>query len=105
LATGAEHVLGGITLCGEAAPVGNGERLGEAGNAGKKVILPGADCAFRQICVMYVWWRILWVSLLRANEVLDLVRCLVVHFVKEGLEAVQRQPLVGFVVGTQEFFF
>ena len=54
---------------------------------------------------MYVGWCILEVSLLRADEVLDLVRCLVVHFVKEGFEAVQRQPLVGDVVGMQEFFF
>ena len=39
------------------------------------------------------------------DEVLDLVQCLVVHFVKEGFEAAQHQPLVGFAVGTQEFFF
>ena len=54
---------------------------------------------------MYVWWCILEASLLGLDEVLDLVRCLVVHFVKEGFEALQRQPLVGFAVGAQVFFF
>jgi hypothetical protein len=87
------------------APVGNGERLGEAGHAGKKVILPGADCVFRRICVMYVGWCILEVSLLQVDEVLNLMQCLVVHFVKEGFEAAQRQSLVGDGVGMQEFFF
>ncbi len=89
----------------ESAPVGNEERLGEASHAREKVILSGADCAFRRICAMYVGWRILEVSLLQADEALNLVQCLFVHFVKEGFEAVQRQPLVGDVVGTQEFLF
>jgi hypothetical protein len=48
---------------------------------------------------------ILEASLLGLDEVLDLMQCLVVHFVKEGFEAPQRQPLVGFAVSAQEFFF
>jgi hypothetical protein len=39
LSTGAEHVEGGITLFGEAAPVRNGEGLREAGDAQEEVIL------------------------------------------------------------------
>ena len=54
---------------------------------------------------MYVRCCILEASLLGFDEVLDLVLCLVVHFVKEGFEAPQRQPLVGFAVGTHEFVF
>ena len=54
---------------------------------------------------MYGRWCILEVSLLQVDEVLDLVRCLVFHFVKEGFEAAQRQPLIGLAVGMQKFFF
>ena len=43
LSTGAEHVEGGITLLGEAAPVRNGEGLREAGVAREEVVFPGAD--------------------------------------------------------------
>ena len=54
---------------------------------------------------MYVRWCILEANLLQFDEVLDIARCLVVHFVKEGFETPKHQPLVGFAVGTQEFLF
>ena len=53
---------------------------------------------------MHVQWRVLEARLLPQDEFFNLVRCLVVHFVQEGFEAPNRQPLVDFVVGTQEFF-
>ena len=36
LATGVEHVQGGVTLCGEAAPVGDGEDLGRPAMPARK---------------------------------------------------------------------
>jgi hypothetical protein len=54
--TRAEHVEGGVALLGEAAPVCNGERLGEAGDAREEVIFQGAYRAFRRISAMHVWW-------------------------------------------------
>jgi hypothetical protein len=87
LSTGAEHVEGGITLFGEAAPVRNGEGLWEASDAQEEVIYPGAYHPFCQISVMHVQWSVLEVRLLPLDECFDLVRCLIVHFVQEGFEA------------------
>ena len=80
-------------------------RTWEAGDARKKVIFPGAYCAFCRICAMYVRWCILEASLLQFDDVFDIVRCLIVHFAKEGFETPQRQPLLGFAVGAQESLF
>ncbi len=102
--TRAEHVEGGIALLGEEAPVPNGEGLREAGNAREEVIFPGVYCLFRRISAMHVRWSVLEACLLPLDELFDLVRCHVVHFVQEGFEAPHRQPLVDFVVGVQEFF-
>jgi len=66
------------------APVHDGKGLGEASDAGKEVFFSGADRTFHRICAMYVWWCILEASLLGLDEVLDLVRCLVVHFATRG---------------------
>ena len=45
------------------------------------------------------------VLLLRLDESLNFMQCLVVHFVQEGFEAPHQQPLVCFVVWAQEFLF
>ena len=66
--TGAKHVEGGVALPGEAAPVCNGEGLGEAGDAREEVIFPGAYCAFRRISAMHVRRCVLEVSLLRLDD-------------------------------------
>ncbi len=87
LSTGAEHVEGGITLLGEAAPVRNGEGLREAGDAREEVIFPGAYRPFCRISAMHVRWSVLEARLLPLDDFFDLVRCLVVHFVQEGFEA------------------
>jgi hypothetical protein len=78
----AEHVEGGIALLGEAAPVRNGGGLEEASDACEEVIFPGAYRAFCRISAMHVRWCVLEASLLCLDEFLDLVRCLVVHFVQ-----------------------
>ena len=113
--TVAEHVEGGAALLGEAAPVCNGEGLEEAGDAREEVFFPGAYHAFRRIqdnddgrrhdSAMLVRQCVLEARLLRLDEFLDLMRCLIVHFVQEGFEALHRQPLICFVVCAQEFFF
>jgi hypothetical protein len=73
LATGAEHVEGGITLLGEAAPVRNGEGLWEGGDAREEVIFPGAYCPFCRISAMHVRWSVLEARLLPLDEFFDLV--------------------------------
>ena len=46
---------------------------------------------------MHVRRCVLEASLLRLDEFFDLVQCMVVHFVQEGIEAPTQQPLVCFV--------
>ena len=86
LMTRVEHVEGGVALLGEAAPVRNGEGLGEAGDAREEVIFPGAYHAFHRISAMHVRRCVLEARLLHLDEFLNLMHCLVVHFVQEGFE-------------------
>jgi hypothetical protein len=68
LAAWAELVDGVVTLVREAAPVGNGEGFGEAGDAHYEVIFSCLDGSLGGVCAMDIWWRVLDIGVLGKDE-------------------------------------
>ncbi len=73
MATWTEHIDGVITLVCEAAPVGDGEGFGEAGDSREEVIFPRTNGSFGGVGVMEIRWGVLEGDTLGMDEVFDVL--------------------------------
>jgi hypothetical protein len=69
------------------------------------VIFPHPDSAFGWVGAMHIRGRVLDLDLFRHNESFNVVGCLIVQLVEEGVVATGGEPCIHLHVGSQEFFF